>query len=64
MISTLHLLTYLLTYLLTGHLFLQQIGTLEDYYHFEHPTHPTRSRRSAVEMTDLLHTHPHVSQLL
>ncbi|CAB3995406.1 Neuroendocrine convertase 1, partial [Paramuricea clavata] len=38
----------------------EKIGTLEDYYHFEHPTHPTRSRRSAVEMTDLLHTHPNV----
>jgi len=37
-----------------------KIGTLNDYYHLEHPTHPKRSRRSAEDRTQRLEQEEHV----
>ncbi|EDO47748.1 predicted protein, partial [Nematostella vectensis] len=39
----------------------EPIGTLEGYYHLEHPSHPSRSRRSAEDRTDQLRQHRHVT---
>lgn len=42
-------------------IFVLQIGTLEGYFHLEHPSHPQRSRRSAEDRTDQLLGTPGVS---